>query len=297
MARFIYSADFYCDIGEHVFRTEKYALLHERIVSTGLARPEEFLIPQSAAREDLLLVHTEQYLDDLFHYRHTIRTITSEMPISRQIIEAFALGAGGTILACRTAAQERTMTMNLAGGFHHAFADHAEGFCYINDVAVGMAKVRHEGLITRGMVVDCDLHQGNGTAHIFRADPNVFTFSIHQENLYPIKQRSDRDVGLPDGCGGRHYLDALRQNLPDILETHRPEFVLYVAGADPYSEDQLGSLMLSGAELRERDEIVIGACARRGIPLAAVLAGGYAPRVEETVSIHYGTACVLSDHS
>ena len=188
------------------------------------------------------------------------------------------------------------MTMNLAGGFHHAFDDWAEGFCYINDVAVGIRSVQAEGLAERAMVVDCDLHQGNGTAQIFSDDPSVFTFSIHQENLYPLKRRSDLDVGLPDFCTGDAYLAALRENLLPALERHGPELVLYVAGADPYEKDLLGTLQLSIEDLRRRDDIVVGACAERGIPVAAVLAGGYAPDVSDTVLIHYGTACSLVEH-
>jgi len=297
MARFVYSPRYYCDIGDHVFRTEKYALLHDRMVRSGTARAEDFLVPEPATRGDLELVHTPRYLDDLFGYRHTARTACSEMPISRHIVEAFALGAGGTMLACCTAVREHTFAMNLAGGFHHAFADWAEGFCYINDVALGARKLRHEGLVERAMVVDCDLHQGNGTAHLFRDEPEVFTFSIHEEAIYPIKRRSDLDVGLPGRGSGERSLDGRRRHLLPALDAHRPEFVLYVAGADPYAEDQLGSLRLSIQDLKHRDELVIGACTERGIPAAVVLAGGYAPRVEDTVAIHYGTALTLIEHS
>ena len=295
--KFVYSKDYYCDIGDHVFRTDKYRLLYEKMVEAGLASPEDFLAPEPATREQLELVHTREYISDLYTYRHTARTILSEMPISRQIVEAFALGAGGSIVACRTAVAERTMTMNLAGGFHHAFDDRAEGFCYINDVALGIKCAQAEGLVERAMVVDCDLHQGNGTAQIFRDAPSIFTFSIHQEKLYPVKRRSDLDVGLPDFCRGEAYLAALRENLLPALDRHRPELVLYVAGADPYEQDQLGMLLLSIEDLRRRDDIVIGACAERGIPLAAVLAGGYAPDVRDTVRIHYGTVCSLVEHS
>jgi len=296
MARFVYSTGYCCDIGDHVFRTEKYRLLHEKMIETGVAAPEDFLTPDPATRKDLGLVHTEEYIDDLFSGRHTVRTFTSEMPISRQIVEAFVLGAGGTMLACRTALNERTMSLNMAGGFHHAFADRAEGFCYVNDVAVGMARVLADGLIRKGMVVDCDLHQGNGTAHIFRRQPAVFTFSIHQENNYPIKQKSDLDVGLPDFCSGDEYLRQLRESLLPALDDNEPDLVLYVAGSDPYERDQLGALKLTLQDLRRRDDLVLGACAERGIPLAAVLAGGYATRVSETVEIHYGTVCSLLEH-
>jgi acetoin utilization deacetylase AcuC-like enzyme len=294
--RFVYEPGYYCDIGPHVFRTDKYELLYRKIIESGLARAEDFLTPEPASREQLELVHTRKYLDDLFTYRHTPRTAPSEMPISREIVRAFVLGAGGTILACRAAIREHTMTMNLAGGFHHAFPGWAEGFCYINDVAVGIANAKAEGLVQKVMVVDCDLHQGNGTAYIFQDDPSVFTFSIHQEDLYPLKRRSDCDVGLPDFCPGEVYLEELEKHMLPALDKHQPELVLYVAGADPCEKDQLGLLLLSIEHLRQRDDLVIGACAKRGIPVAATLAGGYAPDVSDTVQIHYGTACSLAEH-
>jgi len=294
--KFIYEPGYYCDIGPHVFRTDKYELLYRRIIESGLAAPEDVLEPERATPEQLELVHTPEYVTDLLACRQTQRTMRSEMPISRQIVDSFILGAGGSILACRTAAREHTMTMNLAGGFHHAFPDWAEGFCYVNDVAVGIRQVMADGLAERVMVVDCDLHQGNGTAYIFRDDPAVFTFSIHQENNYPIKRTSDLDVGLPDFCTGEAYLKALREELIPALDGHKPQLVFYVAGADPFEQDQLGLLLLSKEDLRARDEVVIGACAERGIPVAASLAGGYAPEVSDTVDIHFGTACSLVEH-
>ncbi len=293
--RFVYSPDYYCDIGEHVFRTEKYGLLKQRMVEKGVAAEDDFLRPSPAERADLELVHTPEYVDDLMEVRRTGRTVRSEMPISREIVGAFALGAGGTMLACRAALEERTFAMNLAGGFHHAFPDWAEGFCYINDVALGVEKVRAEGLVSRAMVVDCDLHQGNGTAYMFRDEPEVFTFSIHQEHNYPYKRRSDLDIGLPDFCGGDRYLSELTDKLPEAMDRHEPEFVLYVAGADPHEEDLLGSLRLNFEDLRRRDDLVLGACAERAIPAAAVLAGGYCPEVETTVRIHFGTVQALCE--
>lgn len=296
MAQFAYSPDYYCDVGSHVFKMEKYRLLHDRLVDQELVSPDEFLTPQPADREALELVHTDDYLNDLRGGRHTHRTVTSEMPISRGIVDSYVLHTGGTILACRTTLQQHTMSMNMAGGWHHAFADHAEGFCYINDVAVGMKKMLQAGLIKRGIVVDCDLHQGNGTARIFRDEPAVFTFSIHQEALYPIKQKSDRDVGLRNHCGGEEYLEALENNLLPALDEHEPEFAIFVAGADPYEKDQLGSLDLTIEHLRRRDDLVIGQCQQRDIPVTALLAGGYAPDVNDTVRIHLGTARSLIEH-
>jgi len=294
MARFVYAPEYGCDVGAHIFRTEKYGLLRDRLVQAGIVAADAFDHPRLATRDELELVHTPEYIDDLLAYEHSMRTLRSEMPISREIINSFILGAGGTILACRLALRERTMTMNLAGGFHHAFPNWAEGFCYINDVALGVRTVHRERLAHRTMVVDCDLHQGNGTAFIFADQPNVFTFSIHQQSIYPIKRQSDLDVGLPDFCPGAVYLDELRTHLLPAMDRHRPQFVLYVAGADPYEEDQIGSLRLSIEDLRRRDEIVLEACAERGIPAATVLAGGYAQNLEDTVEIHFGTAVTLA---
>lgn len=295
--RFVYHPDYYCDIGEHVFRTEKYGLLARRLVETGVVPPDGFLRPEPATRGQLELVHTAAYVSDLLAARHTQRTMRSEMPIGPRIISAFVLAAGGTILACRTALRERTIAMNLGGGFHHAFPDWAEGFCYINDAAVGVRAALQDGPAERAMVVDCDLHQGNGTARIFRDDPRVFTFSIHQENLYPIKERSDLDVGLQDFCSGRAYCDRLQETVPPLLDEHKPQLIVYVAGADPYEGDLLGNLLLSMEDMRRRDDIVLGACARRGVPAAVVLAGGYSPDVGDTVDLHYGTACSVVEHA
>ncbi len=295
MARFVYAQEYCCDLGLHVFKTEKYRLVHSMMLETGLAAPEDFARPKPASRHDLEMVHDAEYIDDLLRYHHTERTFTSEMPISRDIIQSFILGAGGTMLACRTASQQRTMTMNLAGGFHHAFPGHAEGFCYINDVALGVAAVRDDASVTRAMVVDCDLHQGNGTAVIFRDQPDVFTFSIHQESIYPIKQQSDLDIGVPDFCSAQEYLGRLELNLTQAMDDHAPELVVYVAGADPYRKDQLGNLLLDMEDLTRRDEIVLGECSRRGIPATVVLAGGYAPDVRDTARIHCSTARTLVD--
>lgn len=295
--RFIYVPDYYCDIGEHVFRTEKYELLYRRLLEEGLIRPEQVLRPERATRAQLELVHTPQYVDDLLSGAQTQRTRSSEMPISPDIIDSFVLGAGGSILASRSAIRKHTAAMSLAGGFHHAFPDWAEGFCYINDVAVAVRNMQHEGLAERPIVVDCDLHQGNGTAYIFRDDPDVFTFSIHQQNLYPIKRRSDCDVGLPDLCTGEEYLRQLRTHLLPALREHEPDFALYVAGADPFEKDLLGSLRLTIDDLRARDDLVLEAFVERDMPFAAVLAGGYAEDVNDTVQIHYGTACSLIEHS
>jgi len=283
----VYSPQYLADLQGHVFPIEKYRLIVERLEAEGILG--DALEPQAATREELELVHTPEYLDDLLAARWTARTASSEMALTEEIARAFLLGAGGSIAAARLALERGGPAMNVGGGLHHAFPDHAEGFCYINDVALAVKAMLHEGRAERAAVIDCDLHQGNGTAVIFAGDADVFTFSIHEEHLYPVKQRGDLDVGLPSFAGDDVYLPPLRTYVPQILEKHRPEFVAYVAGADPYAGDQLGTLQLTLEGLIERDRIVLGGCRERGIPVAILLAGGYAARTEDTVAIHVNT--------
>jgi len=293
-ARFIYSPGYYCDIGAHVFPTVKFRLIYEKLRTWPELGDEHFLEPRPITRDDLLLVHTPEYVADLLSYSHTRRTLTSELPISKQIIDSYLIGTGGTLLACRCALDGHP-AMNLTGGFHHAFPDRAEGFCYVNDIAIAIRKLQGEGRIRRAAVLDCDLHQGNGNAYVFRNDETVFTFSIHQENNYPVKQQSDLDIGLDDGAGDDEYLRQLRQHVPAILSDFKPDLILYVAGADPFEDDQLGALRLTKRGLRLRDELVLGESHRRGIPLAAVVAGGYAYNTDDTVDIHINTCRVLME--
>ena len=283
----VYSPQYLADLQGHVFPIEKYRLIVERLEAEGILG--DALEPQAATREELELVHTPEYLDDLLAARWTARTASSEMALTEEIARAFLLGAGGSIAAARLALERGGPAMNVGGGLHHAFPGHAEGFCYVNDVALAVKAMLHEGRVERAAVIDCDLHQGNGTAVIFAGDADVFTFSIHEEHLYPVKQRSDLDVGLPSFAGDDVYLPPLRKYVPQILEKHRPEFVAYVAGADPYAGDQLGTLQLTLEGLIERDRIVLGGCRERGIPVAILLAGGYAARTEDTVAIHVNT--------
>ncbi|MGH8622426.1 MAG: histone deacetylase family protein, partial [Burkholderiales bacterium] len=197
--------------------------------------------------------------------------------------------AGGSALAGRLA-RERRVAVHLGGGFHHAFSDHGEGFCLINDVAIAIRMLQRDGSVRRVLVIDCDVHHGNGTAAIFAADPDVFTFSMHQEHNYPAwKPASDLDLGLEDGTGDRAYLDLLRAHLPGIVTRHTPELAFYLAGADPYAEDQLGGLGLTKAGLRARDELVFETLAQAGVPVAVTLAGGYARSRDDTVEIHCAT--------
>ncbi len=287
-AAVVYSPHYYCDIGPHVFPVEKYRLLLERLFAAGEIAPGEVLEPSPASRQDLLLVHTPDYLADLEALRWTPRTAYSELPLTAEIVRAYVLAAGGTTLAAREALR-RGVGINLGGGFHHAYADLASGFCYVNDLAVAIRVLQREGRIRRAAVVDCDLHQGNGTAVIFQQSPEVFTFSIHQEHLYPVKERSDLDIGLDDFTEDREYLGLLERALPRVLGEHAPEIVLYQAGADPYREDQLGSLRLTLEGLERRDRMVLEGCAERGIPVVVTLGGGYARRVSDTVRIHHQT--------
>ncbi len=292
MKHFIYSEAYYADIGDHVFPIIKYRAIYDVLTrpQDGIAAvpASRFVSPEAASDAQLSLVHTREYLDDLDQCRRTERTAYSELPITSEIIRMSKLVCGGTLLAARLAS-ESGWAVHLSGGFHHAFADKAEGFCYLNDLAVAAKAVQQEKLAERVAILDCDLHQGNGTAHIFRDDPTVFTFSIHQRDLYPVKQESDQDIHLPVRVTDEIYLDHLRTAIPAILDAFRPELVLYQAGADPYENDQLGSLSLSIAGLQARDFFIYEACQQRGIPVATTLGGGYAYNTDDTVQIHVNT--------
>lgn len=290
--KFIYSNRYLVDIGEHVFPIQKYALIKKSLLGEGVGE-EDFIEPIPATKEALLLVHTEEYLQDLAGLRHTHRTISSELPLTSEIVEAYILAAGGTCLAVERSLKNRCV-VHLGGGWHHAFSSHAEGFCYINDIAVALRKLQKEKLVTRAAVVDCDVHQGNGTAKIFQGDPTVFTFSIHQERNYPVKEESDLDIGLEDGTGDEEYLTVLEDALREVLDGSKSELVVYVAGSDPYEKDLLGGLSLSIDGLKRRDELVLRECRKRDIPMAVVFGGGYAEEVEDTVKIHLNTCRVAS---
>ncbi len=287
----VWSPAYGCDIGAHVFPTAKYAGVAEALRAGGEWAPDAFVEPPPVTRELLEAAHEAAYLDDLEALRWTPRTQYSELPLSRAIVDGFALAAAGTTLAARLALQHGAAA-HVGGGLHHAHAGHAEGFCYINDLAVAARALLQEARVARVAVVDLDVHQGNGTAHIFRDDPAVFTLSVHQEDNYPTpKQHSDLDVGLADGTGDEAYLGALAPALERVW-AFAPQLVLYQAGADPYADDQLGGLALSFAGLEARDRAVIDGCAQRGIAVASTLGGGYARRLEDTVRIH-ATTCRL----
>ncbi len=287
-AAVVYSPEYQCDIGIHVFPVEKFARVRERLIAEGEIEASEILEPPPASREELLRVHTPEYLDDLEQLRRTPRTMSSELPLSAEIVRAYVLAAGGTLLAAREAL-ERGFGVHLGGGFHHAAADRAEGFCYVNDLAVAVRGLQSEGRVRRAAVVDCDVHQGNGTAELFEHDPSVFTLSLHQEANYPEpKARSDLDVGLEDRIGDDAYNARLASALEKVW-AFDPEVLLFQAGADPYRDDQLGGLGLTFAGLERRDRAVLEGCAARAIPAVVTLGGGYARRLEDTVQIHVET--------
>ena len=278
------------DIGNHVFPVEKYRLIKERLDAAGVLANVDLRTPQPAKEEDVLRVHTESYWTKVAEGAFTSQEERLlELPFSPELREASLLCAGGTTLAGRLAISHGR-SVHLGGGFHHAFADHGEGFCLLNDVAIAAATLLAEGEADRIAVVDLDVHHGNGTASIFADEPRVFTFSIHHQWNYPaIKPAGDLDVGLEDGVGDDEFLKLLREHLPRVLEEHEPRLILYLAGADPYEADQLGGLGLSIQGLRQRDEFVLNTAAERGIGLAITLAGGYAIRPADTVEIHCGT--------
>ncbi|HET6638475.1 MAG TPA: histone deacetylase [Gemmatimonadota bacterium] len=291
----VFSPRAWADIGPHVFPMEKYAGVFRRLeAEDGVREP---LRPEPSPRAELLRVHSAAYLDDLDGGVHTWRTAASELPLTAEIADFFRLACGGTTLAARTAL-ERGWAVHLGGGFHHAFAERAEGFCYLNDLAVAARAVQAEGRAARVAVADLDVHQGNGTAGIFRGDPTVYTFSVHQEDNYPVKEPGDRDIGLisfdPARSGSpwvedAPYLEVLEAAMPEVLDEARPDLVLYQAGADPYRHDQLGGFRLTLKGLERRDEMVFAACRRRGIPVATTFGGGYAVDVEDTIAIHLAT--------
>jgi acetoin utilization deacetylase AcuC-like enzyme len=294
--RLVFHEGYDLHIGEHVFPARKYQWLRDRMVRTRFAAAADFLTPEPAKDEDVLLVHDAEWITKLrtgtLTYQDVLRL---EIPYSRQMVEAFWLAAGGTILAARQAL-ECGVGFNIGGGFHHAFPGHGEGFCAINDIAVAIRRLQRDGAIRRAMVVDCDVHHGNGTAAIFTNDQSVFTLSIHQLNNYPTeKPPSSLDINLPDGIGDTEYLHRLGNGYRAALTMFHPELVIYVAGADPYFEDQLGGLSLTFDGLRERDRLVIWTALSHSVPVAIVLAGGYAQSVEDTITIHANTAAVAKD--
>ena len=294
--RLVYHEGYDLHFGDHVFPSKKFKWLHDRMLWTRFAVKEDFVTPTPAAEEDLLLAHDRAWVEKLANGALSYQELQLlEVPYSRYLVEGFWLAAGGSMLAARLALEDG-IGYNLGGGFHHAHRDHGEGFCAINDIAVAVRRAQRDGLVERAMVVDCDVHHGNGTAAIFAGDASVFTLSIHQFNNYPaLKPPSNLDIHLADGVGDDEYLDRLRTGYIPALKMFRPELILYVAGADPYYEDLLGGLALSLEGLRERDRLVIRSALEVGVPVAIVLAGGYTESVEDTVTIHANTAAVAKE--
>lgn len=294
--RLVYHELYDLHLGDHVFPSKKYRWLRDRLMQTRFAQAEDFIQPEPATDADVLLVHHREWVTKLRSGTLSYQDIQRlEIPYSRQMVEAFWLAAGGTILAARLALKDG-VGFNIGGGFHHAFPGHGEGFCAINDIAIAVRRLQGDGSIRRAMVVDCDVHHGNGTAAIFANDSSVFTLSIHQLNNYPDqKPLSTLDIHLPDGIGDAEYLHRLGNGYRAAFAMFKPELVLYVAGADPYGEDQLGGLNLTFDGLRERDRLVMWTALTHKIPVAIVLAGGYARSVEDTITIHANTAAVAKD--
>jgi acetoin utilization deacetylase AcuC-like enzyme len=328
--KLVYSEDYYLPIGAHVFPAEKYKRVHDRLLTSGIAIPSDFVIPRPATDQDVLLVHTPQYVEKLLTGTLSPREeLELEVPYSPELVRAFWLAAGGSILAADHALNDR-VAVNIGGGFHHAFPDHGEGFCVIHDVAVAIRRMQRDDKIRTAMTVDCDVHQGNGTAAIFAgtrtasqplpsvapatvrpgAEPqraakgrmhsgfsgDVFTISLHQENNYPAwKPPSSIDVDLPDEADDDYYLAWLDNALSSGLRQFRPDLICYIAGADPYREDQLGGLSLTIEGLKKRDELVFRVAQAREIPVMVTYAGGYAQNVEDTVTIHCNTVIAAKE--
>jgi len=294
--KLIYHDGYDLNLGAHVFPSQKYRMIRDKLLEDGVATQDDFLAPQPATDEDVLRVHSQDYV---YKLRSGSLSRTEEMrlevPYSKKLIEACWLAAGGSILAGRRALQDG-WAANIGGGFHHACPDHGEGFCVIHDVAIAIRRLQFDGAIERAMVVDTDVHQGNGTAVVFGGDGNVYTLSLHQEHNYPFpKPPSTVDVDLPDGIGDEEYLAILEKHLHQALHDFAPELLFYVAGADPYREDQLGGLALTMEGLARRDALVFDYARRNSVPVAIALAGGYARRVADTVDIHVGTIIAARD--
>src|SRR5258708_5373169 len=288
--KLVYHPNYDLNLGPHVFPSQKFRLIQLTLLRDAIAAPDDFVLPEEASDADLLRVHTPDWIHKLRTGTLTASEIMKlEVPYSPELAKAVWLAAGGSILAGQLALRDG-FGCNLGGGFHHAYANHGEGFCAINDVAVAIRRLQADGAIRRAMVVDTDVHHGNGTAHIFRDDASVFTISIHQLNNYPAhKPPSNVDLNLADRVEDDEYLETLLPAVAESVEKFGPDIVFYVGGADPFCEDQLGGLMLTKKGLKERDKRVFEEARKRGVPVATTLAGGYARQVEYTVRIHVNT--------
>jgi acetoin utilization deacetylase AcuC-like enzyme len=288
--RAFYTPYYYAEIGEgHTFPIRKFELVRDRLLTEGTLQPDDLLEPAPVTLSEVLLVHTEDYVNRLCNGQLTSSELRRlGLPWSESLVRRSFYACGGTLAAARAAIEEG-IASNLAGGTHHAFADHGEGFCVLNDVAIAIRTLRQRGIINRAAIIDCDVHQGNGTATIFSGDPAVFTFSMHGAKNYPLfKARSTLDIELPDGTDDATYIEILSESLPAVL-AHDPELIFYLAGADPFIDDKLGRLALTFNGLRQRDDLVLKECYEREIPVATVMSGGYGKNVNDTVEIHCNT--------
>jgi acetoin utilization deacetylase AcuC-like enzyme len=294
--RLIYSDQYDLNLGSHVFPSIKYRLVREEVLREGIAQLGDFVEPRAASDDDVALVHHPDYIrklqTDKLSYLELLRL---EIPYSPELVRAVWLCAGGSILAGRLALAD-SVAVNVGGGFHHAYPDHGEGFCVLHDVAIAIRRLQKDKAIERAMTIDCDVHQGNGTAAIFAGDHSVFTLSIHQENNYPYpKPPSTLDINLRDGVEDAEYLRALEEGMEKALAEFTPGLIFYIAGGDPYRDDQLGGLKLTLKGLEKRDRLVFEKARGKNIPVAVTLAGGYARHVEDTVKIHTNTIRVAKE--
>lgn len=291
-----YTPRYYAPIGEgHIFPIRKFELVHDKLLAEGTLQLDQLIEPSPASIEDVRLVHTEDYVSRLCNGTLTPKEIRRlGLPWSESLVRRSFYAVGGTIGAALAALVEG-YSSNLAGGTHHSFSDRGEGFCVLNDVAIAVRTLRARSFIRRAAIVDCDVHQGNGTAAIFADDDSTFTFSMHGANNYPLfKTQSSLDVELADGTSDDDYLDCLANKLPAVF-AHDPEIVLYLAGADPYEGDKLGRLAVSLQGLRHRDALVLRQCYEREVPIATVMSGGYGKDIDDTIEIHCNTIRVVKE--
>jgi acetoin utilization deacetylase AcuC-like enzyme len=274
----------------HSFPKDKYRLLRMRILEKLGAQPVDLQVPKPATYEDIIRAHDPVYIHRLQSGELSAKEVRRVgFPWSAEMVRRARYSAGATIEACR-AALEEGIAVNLGGGTHHAFSDHGQGYCWLNDSVIAARAIQAEGLVKNILIIDCDVHQGNGTAVIVQNDPTIFTFSIHGKNNFPHhKETSDLDVELADGTEDAEYLKALENGLDASMQNFNADLVIYLAGADPYEDDRFGRLALTKKGLAERDRLVFQNCLAAGLPTAVTMAGGYAPNVLDTVDIHFQT--------
>ena len=282
----------------HRFPQQKYAELRRRVEASGLPGASGVETPEEASVDQLLLAHDEAYLGRVLSGALAAKEVRRiGLPWSPELVVRCRRTVGGTIAACRAAMVEG-LAVNLAGGTHHAFSDHGQGYCLLNDVAIAARVMQRDGPATRIVIVDCDVHQGNGTAAIFRGDASVFTFSIHGAKNFPfLKEQSDLDVALPDRADDAAYLEELELGLEMALSRAEADLAIYLAGADPFAGDTLGRLSLSKGGLSRRDRMVHSRCRSAGLPVAVVMAGGYGRVIADTVDIHLETVRIAAELS